>query len=271
MGNLANQFIYEENTQIITRFRAGETSPKILWQPKLSKYGVFTLSSHYSGFLQSLRLKVDINSLKEVPIPAIPLEESRVNRAAALRDMEWKNPRYQVDILMASGGDYHNLFSISLQTRLPYYTVSLLSHFTENADFLLGPETILAAQVVNAGYGYPQGDDEIIFYGAVLEQAYYYAANLDQFSNQCEDYIVSVDGTGELIRGANVRRSTLSIINDSPYRVWLSLGKEASIGRGILLTPDGSSYTIDRSSYYTGPVYAVSEGNSNIVGVECSS
>lgn len=272
MGLLAQQSVHGDNSQILTRFGAGDNQIKVLWEPKIISHNVFSLATKYSGFLQSLRMKVQIASLDEIPLPSLPPEMGRVEKATSLRDMEWKNPRKQISFLMShDGSDYYNLFSISLQKRIPYFTVNLLPYLTDNADFLLSSDTKIAAQIINAGWGGLVGEDEVVIYGAVAEEAYFNSYNLDDFHNQCDEYGLDIGGESVLIRPANYNRKSLSIINNSTYRVWLSFGKQAVIGRGVLLNGGGSSYTVNRNSYYNGSIYAVSEANSNIVGVECSS
>ncbi|OIP78079.1 MAG: hypothetical protein AUK48_02365 [Oscillatoriales cyanobacterium CG2_30_44_21] len=92
------QQTYSRTQQILSAFREGNNSLQTIYQPSaISPYDrVQTL--RFYGFITSLRMRVDINSILEADIPNLDADSSRTERLTALRDMEWKAPRKQISL-----------------------------------------------------------------------------------------------------------------------------------------------------------------------------
>lgn len=254
-----DQFVIGENRNILSRLSATTGSAIVtLWQPKLVEASIPSISSNYSGFLNALRMRIAISSVAEQPLPSLEPEDSRAARAAALRDLEWKSPRKEIEFLMkANGQDWISLFRVSLLSREPYYAINCLEYLTKNADFLLGVDTWLGCRIRDAGYGLLAQADEVVIWGSVLEQVYvtpqpvYRRASSRPFS-------VPVGNISTLLRAANLLRRGATIINSHPTsRLWLAIDAPAQVGSGLVLNPGGSALEVEELE--KGAIYAIFE------------
>lgn len=254
-----DQFVVGENRNILTRLTATTGSTIVtLWQPKLVEASIPSISSSYSGFLNALRMRIAIKSVAEQPLPSLEPEDSRAARAVALRDLEWKSPRKEIEFLMKTGTqDWVSLFAVSLLARDPYYAINALEYMTKNADFLLGVDTRLGCRIRDAGYGLLAQADEVVIWGCVLEQVHVTPQPVyRRLSSQT--FSVAIAKTSTLLRPANLLRQSATIINShQTSRLWLAIDAPAAVGRGIVLNPGGSSWTIEERD--KGAIYAIFE------------
>lgn len=68
----------------------------------------------------------------------------------------------------------------------------------------------------------------------------------------------------------NGARSMLHLTNDSNNNIYISFGKSAVVGSGILLTPGGSrdfSQFANSSPIWLGPVFAIASTGSNNLAI----
>ncbi|WP_197278759.1 hypothetical protein, partial [Pseudanabaena sp. 'Roaring Creek'] len=125
----------------------------------------------FYGFITSLRMRVDINSINESQIPNLEADASRTERLTALRDLEWKSPRKQISFYLKTAHiDWQPIFEVSLLNRLPYYQVNLLPYFTDNISFDTSNDCVIGARITDAGYGLLEGTDRVTLYGSVREE-----------------------------------------------------------------------------------------------------
>jgi len=75
---------------------------------------------------------------------------------------------------------------------------------------------------------------------------------------------IVVGTTPTLVLPANLGRRYASFVNDSPEVMYLSLGREAALGEGIRLNPEGGWYEMTWTNLYLGDVYAISTGKGNL-------
>ncbi|MBD2095126.1 hypothetical protein H6F90_08155 [Trichocoleus sp. FACHB-591] len=137
------QQAYSRNVSILKSFTSGTGNSMVqLYAPSSVSKWDRTATIRYYGFITSLRLKVDINSLSESQIPRLDIIADRTERITSVRDMEWKEPRKQIDFfLKTSQIDWTQIASISLLNRLPYYHVNLLHYLTDGSSFEVGNDT----------------------------------------------------------------------------------------------------------------------------------
>lgn len=266
-----DQFVVGENRNILERLSSTTGNAVVtLWKPKLTEAAIPSISSTYSGFLNALRMRIAIKSVSEQPLPSLEPEDTRAARAAALRDLEWKSPRKEIEFLMKTGGrDWISMFQVSLLAREPYYAINALEYLTKNSDFLLGVDTYLGCRIRDAGYGLLAQADEVVIWGSVLEQVYV-TPRPTYRPTSSQPFYALVGPVSTLVRGANLFRQSATIINSHPTsRLWLAIDAPARIGSGIVLNPDGSSWTIEERD--KGAIYAVFEEIENsfpVTGVE---
>jgi len=71
-----------------------------------------------------------------------------------------------------------------------------------------------------------------------------------------------------LVLPANLGRKYASFVNDSTEVIYLSLGREAVLGEGIRLNPEGGWYEITLGNLYLGDIHAISTGPGSLSIVE---
>jgi len=263
------QQTYSRTQQILAAFAEGNTSMQTIYQPSaISPYDrVQTL--RFYGFITSLRMKVDINSLNEADLPNLDADTTRTERLTALRDMEWKAPRKQIAFFMKTSRlDWQPIFDVSLTNRLPYYQVNLLPYLTDNISFDTSNDFILGAQIVNVGYGRLQGTDRVILFGSVREEITTLPTDSKEISF-ATPYSWTVSSTSQLIIPANPNRQQVTLINTSlTDEAYINYGGMASLGQGITLMRGGGSYEINLSNLYRGAISAISANPLILTGIE---
>ena len=276
-----NQLVYTRNVNILNKFDSNNTANQlVLYKPGyVSPYDT-TATIRYYGFLQSLRVRIDISSIEESDIPNLEPESTRAERLAAVREMEWLSKRKELEILVRNHEmPWLELFRISLLNRRPYYIVNLLPYFTEGSDFLMGNTLQVAARIKNAGYGLLSDNDTVTIFGGVQEQAWYLDPNSQPMVtnsnsttyNNCTNYAFPpVTDVSSVILEENTNRKYTMLINNGVNRVWVGQGEVATAGEGIFIEP-GGHYEITSNNTYTGALSVVcnSGESSNLTGVEC--
>jgi len=78
-------------------------------------------------------------------------------------------------------------------------------------------------------------------------------------------------GTSSIrILSENNRRVYALITNDSSNTVYLSLGSEACMNKGIRLTATGGSFEINKDNLFKGKISGISSASSTVLVVEVS-
>jgi hypothetical protein len=263
------QQTYSRTQQILETFSQGQDSLKTIYQPSaISPYDrVQTL--RFYGFINSLRMKVDINSMVEADIPNLDADTSRTERLTALRDMEWRSPRKQISFYMRTARiGWQPIFDVSLTNRLPYYQVNLLPYLTDNISFDTSNDFMLGAQIVDVGYGKLQASDRVIIFGSVREEITTLPTDSKEISF-AQPYNWGINSTSKLILPANPNRQQVTLVNRSlTEEIFINYGGMAQLNQGITLMRGGGSYEINFSNIYKGAISAISANPAQLTGLE---
>lgn len=260
---------YSRTQQILSSFSQGQSGLRIIYQPSaISPYDrVQTL--RFYGFITSLRMKVEINSLAEADLPNLEADSSRLERITALRNMEWKSPRKQITFfLKTSRTPWEPIFDVSLLNRLPYYQVNLLPYLTDNISFDTSNDCLIGAQITNAGYGLLEGTDRITLYGSVREEITTLPTDSKEISF-ATPHAWATNTTSQLILPANPNRQQVTLVNRSlTDEIFINYGGMAELNKGITLMRGGGSYEINLSNLYRGAISAISANPAQLTGIE---
>lgn len=263
------QQTYSRTQQILTAFGADDASMRIIYQPSaISPYDrVQTL--RFYGFITSLRMKVDIRSIKEADIPNLEADASRLERLTAMRNMEWKSPRKQITFFLRTATcPWQAIFDVSLLNRLPYYSVNLLPYLTDNISFDTSNDCLIGAQITDAGYGLLEGEDRVTLYGSVREEITTLPTDSKEISF-ATPHSWTVNDESRLILPANPNRQQVTLVNTSlTDEAYINYGGMASLGQGITLMRGGGSYEINLSNLYRGAISAISANPLTLTGIE---
>lgn len=261
---------YSRSVNILKSFSKNTANSRILlYQPGLVSPYDRVATLRYYGFITDLRVKIDINSLVESPIPNLEVTSSRTERITAVRDMEWKGARKQLDLfLRTSTVGWTNIASVSLLNRTPYYHLNLLGYLSDTGAFCIGNDAALAAQITDVGYGLLNAGDYLSFFGSVREEVTVLADQGTQISFST-DFNWDVNSQSALILPANPNRLQATFVNTSlEHEIFLSYNPIATVGSGIALMRGGGSYEINSSNLYRGAISAVSLGDATLTAIE---
>jgi hypothetical protein len=260
---------YSRNANVIKTFNAANSGlMQTLYSPGYLSPWDKSSTIRFYGFITSLRLKIDINSLPESVIPDLELTTSRTERLTAVRDLEWNAPRKQLDLFLQNtySGSIH-FASISLLNRMPYYHINLMPYLTDNLSFDVGNDTILEAQCVDVGHGLLQGSDNLSVFGSVKEEAVALPSERQEIT-YATDFDWTIGTESQVILPANAQRLQATFINRSTENIYLSYSPVAQAGKGITLIKGGGSYEINLSNHYKGAISAISEAPAALTGIE---
>jgi len=264
--------VYSRSAQILRRFTAASSNQLIsLYEPAVVTPWDRVSTVRYYGFVTDFRMKVDISSISEQQLPELSIESSRTERITAVRDMEWKSPRKELELLLESPSHPAvAIASISLVNRLPYYQVNLMPYFTDNGLINIAAGSRILARVIDAGYGLLQNADEVVVFGSAKEEATVLPTEPRSIQS-CTPYSWAVGTSSVQLLPINPNRLQLTLVNRSPAStVFLNYGVQAQVGQGIALMPGGGSYEINQTNPYAGIITAISDGASaTLTGLEC--
>lgn len=213
-------------------------------------------------------MRVDINSLTEGVLPQLNFEDTESERLAKIRDYEWTSPRKQINFFMKNPRTpWIPLFEVSLLNRLPYYQVNLISYLTDNLSFDFANDTILGAQIVDAGFGVLEGYDTVTLYGSVREEVTTLPTDR-KYITASNSYNWQLSNTSQVILPANPNRLQATLVNNSANDVFLNYGSTAVVNQGITLVKNGGSYEINLTNPYYGVISAISNGTAQLTGIE---
>jgi hypothetical protein len=263
------QQTYSRTQQILSAFGQGNDSMQIIYQPSAISPFDRVQTLRFYGFITSLRMRVDINSMVEADIPNLDADTSRTERLTALRDMEWKSPRKQISFFMKTARlDWQPVFDVSLMNRLPYYQVNLLPYLTDNISFDTSNDFLLGAQIVDVGYGKLSSTDRVLIFGSVREEITTLPTDSKEISF-AQPYSWTVGSTSQVILPANPNRQQVTLVNRSlTQEIFINYGGMAELNRGITLMRGGGSYEINFSNLYRGAISAISASNAALTGIE---
>lgn len=240
--------------------------------PDATEEGYLRNAEHVilNGFVKTLRAKAVINSISEVVLPDISIEQSRTQRLALVRNLEWTSPRKELRLYLAQTfNNWYHIASVSLLNIPPYRLLNLLEFFTENIALELGATGAIGASVHNAGYGLLGANDEIVIYGSGTTEVVVIPSEVAPFEN-CTDHGWTVGTTSQLILPAQEGRKQITLSNKGPGHVYLNVGSPATVGAGIYLAPGGGSYEFNRSNHpFSLSIHAIASADSELIGLVC--
>lgn len=266
------QQIYSRSAQILQRFTVDTGSNmQVIYEPAVVSPWDRVNTLRYYGFITDLRMKVQISSIAESEIPNMGVESSRTDRLIAVRDMEWKSARKELELFLeTSRQPLTNVARVSLLNRQPFYTINLLPYFTDNGVVNIANDARISARIKNAGYGLLQGSDEVVMYGSVKEEVTTLPEE-EAIISSCQSHGWTI-GTGNAqILPSNPNRLQLTLVNrGSEGTIFINYGNLAELGKGIALLPNGGSYEINYTNPYKGMISAVADSTgSQLSGMEC--
>lgn len=133
-----------------------------------NKLGLVTLSEALSVI--SLRAVAWIDSLPEVKLPELLIEESKQQQAVKVLNMQWTSGRKQLDLYLLQNQNAYLLGSLAIlhPSGYPYTQYNLMEMLdTVNDKFLISSDFDLGIEIKDAGYGYLDGGDKITIFGSV--------------------------------------------------------------------------------------------------------
>lgn len=258
--------VFKRNYPILIDINStNATQRHIIYQPQNVPTDLNPIDVTFNGFIQDLRVKIDVTSFDEVLFPVLEPELTEAERLREYTMMEWSNSRCELSLQKSLNGvDWVEIGRISLQNRRPYYSLDILPFITKQADALVAGDW-LSCTVLDVGYGSLAADDSVVIFGSGQLEAHYYAspsAALPQVATSATNFRFDVTTTSQLLLPANPNRKGFFASNTSTGRIFLGLGEPAVLFKGIQLNGRGSVYTIDYASMWQGDIYAITNATS---------
>lgn len=129
----------------------------------------------FNCFLKNLKAFAEITSLPEVPLPDFLVEDSETDKLYKTLDIEWKSPRKQLSLYVASNNqEWFKVGSVSLlnPSGYPFRIYNLMDLFTDNLAMELGENSRIGISVDPAGYGLLEVGDTVTIHGSYVEEIY---------------------------------------------------------------------------------------------------
>lgn len=161
------------NVNILKELNASTGTEIIeLYQPgRLNSLDVVA-NAKYSGFITSLRLTVDITSIDELEIVENDTLADDATIAANAKTTFNNNPKKCLSFFLTNSDTPPvKVVDVFIFNQRPFYYISLLPYFTSASTFDVAPDSIIAIQQRDVGYGLLQYDDRILILGTVIEES----------------------------------------------------------------------------------------------------
>ena len=263
---------YQKSTQILGRLTWADGGDiKTIYEPGYISSFDLVASTRFYGYVTDFRCKININSLDEQELPEISIGDSRTARVNAVRDMEWRSPRKQLDILLRNpkGGGWLDVASISLLNRDPFYQVNLLQYLSDNVAFAVANDSAIGVRIVNVGYGLLGAQDDVTFWGSVKEELNVIPSR-ERVITHTNSHSWSVTDQSQILLPNNQERLQATFVNTGTSIVYLNFNTAAIAGLGVALVPQGGSYEINLTNPFKGTISAVcNQGQSTTIsGIE---
>ncbi len=126
----------------------------------------------YSGFITSLRLTVELNSIDPLNTISSDILASDATIAANNQATFEGNHKKCIRFLMQnSDTPLVKVTDVYMFNQRPYYYIDMLRYFTSSATLDIAPDTQLYVQVIDVGNGFLQNDDRLLILGTVIEES----------------------------------------------------------------------------------------------------
>ena len=161
------------NVNILQELNASTSTNVIdLYQPGwLNPYDVIS-TAKYSGFITSLRLTIDITSTSEMSVIQSDILDDAVTVSNNNKETFNGNPKKCLSFFIkTSTTPLIKVADVYLFNQRPYYYLDLINYFTSAGTFDVAPDTLIACQMKDVGYGLLSGNDRILLLGSVVEEA----------------------------------------------------------------------------------------------------
>lgn len=129
----------------------------------------------FNCFLKNLKAFSKIQSLEEALLPNFLVEDSATDKLYKTLDIEWKSPRKQLSLYIASGNaNWSQVGSISLlnPAGYPFRIYNLMDMFTDNLALELGDNSRIGIGVDDVGYGLLEVIDSVTIHGSYVEEIF---------------------------------------------------------------------------------------------------
>ena len=222
----------------------------------LLTYTPFTLSGYRviteSLLLSNLIAITYIYSLPKVDFPVFELTDSDSQQLLAAINLEWKNARIQLDILLqtGTGNPFQRIVSYSLTNPDPYP----YKQFTIDNQ-LLSATDMLGLQIRNVGYGLLQnsvnGNDVVTVYADLTS-----TITIEKTVDDASVIGNNITTTPATIVNGNVNRRGLTIFNNSNQTIYIDTVNTVSTTSYSVALKAGKYFEAP-APIYTGAYYAV--------------
>lgn len=169
---MANSGIFR-NVNIIRELNAATGTQMIeLYQPGTLNALDVVNNARYSGFITSLRLTVDITSIDELEVVRNDIMADDETIAENAKSTFNNNAKKCLSFFIGNSDTPPiKVVDVYIFNQRPFYYVSLLPYFTGASTFDVAPDSIMAVQQRDVGYGLLQDDDRILVLGTVIEES----------------------------------------------------------------------------------------------------
>ncbi len=126
-----------------------------------------------NAFIKNLKVFASVRSLPEADLPDIQLEDSSAQKIQKVLDIEWKSPRKQLNLFIATNNSqWRQVGSVSLlnPAGYPFRIYNIMDFFTDNLALELGDNSKIGIQFQDVGYGVLTPEDKVTVHGSYIEE-----------------------------------------------------------------------------------------------------
>lgn len=161
------------NVNIIKELNEASSNQIIeLYQPGWLNSLDIVANAKYSGFITSLRLTIDINSINELEtISSDVLASDETITANSKATFQGNQKKCLSFYMRTNDTPLIKIVDIYLFNQRPYYYVDVLKYFTSSSTLDVAPDTQICAQIKEVGNGLLQNSDRVLLLGTVIEES----------------------------------------------------------------------------------------------------
>lgn len=188
----------------------------------------------YDGTIESLTVLVKIQSLLQLELPAFDLADDDSVRFNAVRDLQYQNPRFELQILLsnAAGVTPVPIAHLPLMNmQRSGYTLDLLAAIGSPIAYRVAYGASLWAKIHNVGYGFPTSADSFVIHGCANEEAYTTAEELNNLGYQRHTAITLLG-----MRAANLAKVLQDLVDSWDGRIQVTVNSSNTFYQNVLQT-----------------------------------